>query len=251
MAGLRGAGKIYFNVYDNGVYGGYLDLANIASFTISNTGSDTQTLKSTAPSNYGAVIGSSITPGDDTIKIALNVPNRKNLLLMTLGTDATVAVNSGAAVNESVTVSAKGTFVALANQKILTSPSPVVTNTAGTVTYVENTDYAVDYDNGLIEIKTAGAIPAGQIYVDYSYAARSGYSIQARTKTSFIGKLMFIGKNLDNDEMIRVTADSVELTPDGDFSLISADNAFLEFSMTGTLKVPEGATSPYTLSILS
>ena len=97
MSGLRGAGKVYLSVYSGGVYGGYLDMANIASFTLGNDGGDTVTLKSTSPENYGAVIGSSTTPGDDTISIALNVPNRKNLTTMLLGTDSTVT-NVGAAV---------------------------------------------------------------------------------------------------------------------------------------------------------
>ena len=45
---------------------------------------------------------------------------------MLLGTD-TAVTNSGAAVsNESVTVIAKGTYVALAKRKIATSPAPVV-----------------------------------------------------------------------------------------------------------------------------
>jgi len=90
MAGLRGAGKIYLNPLISGNYAGYQDLANIASFTIGNSGADTKTLKSTAPVNYGATIGSATTPGDDTLSIKLNVPNRKNLATMLLGTELAV-----------------------------------------------------------------------------------------------------------------------------------------------------------------
>jgi hypothetical protein len=62
---------------------------------LGNDGGDTVTLKSTAPVNYGAVIGSATTPGDDTISITLNVPNRKNLTAMLLGSDQAVT-NTGA-----------------------------------------------------------------------------------------------------------------------------------------------------------
>lgn len=54
-----------------------------------------------------------------------------------------------------------------------TGPYPssvVVKNQAGTTTYVENTDYTVDYINGLITAKTGGAITAGEaVTVSYAY----------------------------------------------------------------------------------
>ena len=244
MAGLRGAGKIYLNPLISGSYAGYQDLANIASFTIGNSGADTKTLKSTAPVNYGATIGSATTPGDDTLAIKLNVPNRKNLATMLLGTD-TAVTNTGAAIlDEVITVIAKDTYIALSKRKIAAAPAPVVTNSAGSTTYTEDSDYVVDYDNGLIYITKASTIAAGTLKVDYTHENYTGYSIAARTSSNIIGKLLFTGENLDSGEIIRMTADSVELSPDGDFSLVSADGEFLEFGLTGTPKVPNGATSP-------
>lgn len=250
MAGLRGAGKIYLNAYRSGAYIGYYDLANIASFAIGNSGSDTKTLKSTSPSNYGATIGSATTPGDDKLTIKLNVPNRKNLATMLLGTDSAVT-NTGAAItDEVITVIAKGTYVALAKRKIAASPAPVVTNSAGSTTYTEGSDYEVDYDNGLIYVTPDSTIAAGTLKVDYTHQDYTGYSIAARTESNIIGKLLFTGENLDSGEIIRMMADSVELSPDGDFSLVSADGEFLEFGLTGTIKVPTGETSPYTFEVI-
>jgi hypothetical protein len=251
MAGLRGAGKVYLSVYNNGLYSGYLDMSNIASFTIGNDGGDTVTLKSTAPTNYGAVIGSSTTPGDDTISIALNVPNRKNLTTMLLGTD-TAVTNTGAAItNEAVTVLAKGTYVTLVKRKLDTNVAPVVTNVAGSTTYTETTDYVVDYDNGMLYITSASAIVAGTIHVDYTHLDYTGYTIDARTSPSINCKMLFTGENLDSGEIIRMTANSVELSPEGDFSLISADGEFLEFTLSGTIKVPDGATVPFVMEVIS
>ncbi len=250
MAGLRGAGKIYLNAYRSGAYIGYYDLANIASFAIGNSGADTKTLKSTSPSNYGATIGSATTPGNDTLTIKLNVPNRKNLATMLLGTDS-VVTNTGASItDEVITVIAKGTYIALAKRKIAASPAPVVTNSAGSTTYTEGSDYKVDYDNGLIYVTSASTIAAGTLKVDYTHENYTGYSIAARTESNITGKLLFTGENLDSGEIIRMTADSVELSPDGDFSLVSADGEFLEFGLTGTIKVPDGQTSPYTFEVI-
>jgi hypothetical protein len=251
MAGLRGAGKIYLDRKVAGSYTGYVDMSNIASFAIGNDGGDTVTLKSTAPVNYGAVIGSSTTPGDDTITLVLNDPNRKNLTTMLLGSDSAVT-NVGAAVtNEAITVIAKGTYIPLAKRHLNDGVAAVVTNTAGTTTYTVDTDYTVDYENGLVYITPDSTIPLGTIHVDYTHLDYTGYSINARTESSINCKMLFVGENLDSGENIRVTADSVELSPEGDFSLVSADGEFLEFTLSGTVKVPDGETVPFKVEVTS
>jgi phage tail sheath protein FI len=51
-----------------------------------------------------------------------------------------------------------------------TPGKPVVKNSAGTTTYVEGTDYVVDYFNGLITAKSGGAITSGEaMEITYSY----------------------------------------------------------------------------------
>jgi hypothetical protein len=316
MAGLRGAGKIYINTYNGGVWSGFLDMANIASFTIGNDGGDSVTLKSTAPVNYGAVIGSANTPGDDTISIALNDPNRKNLTAMLLGSDQ-VVTNAGASDgDEDLTVTALGTFLPLAKRRVsavtvtatdgdsavawaadtvialneyrkpttangyyykatavagdfktaeVTQPTwpttigetvvddQVTWTTIGKITKVADTDYVVDTDNGLIEILTGatGGYELGRaITVVYTHGAYTGYSINARTQSSLTCKVLFTGENLDNGNLIRLVANSVELSPEGDFSLVSADGEFLEFTLSGTIKVPDGETVPFTLEVI-
>jgi hypothetical protein len=123
----------------------------------------------------------------------------------------------------------------------------------GLITKVKDTDYDYDEDNGLIEIlSTATSIEVGGVLnVDYTYASYSGYSVNARTQTSLNCKVLFTGENLDSGELIRLEANSVELSPEGDFSLISADGEFLEFTLSGTIKVPDGETVPFTLEVIS
>lgn len=316
MAGLRGAGKAYISVYNNGAYGGYLDMANIASFVIGNSGNDTVTLKSTAPVNYGAVIGSATTPGDDTISIELNEPNRKNLTNMLLGADTAVTVSGSTQADEAITPLALGTFLPLAKRHVSavsitakdaddvstwvggvvtalnTYIKPVAPNTfyykctaregdfktaavteptwpttigatvvdnhvtwtnMGLITKSATIDYDVDEDNGLIEIRSgATSIELNKVLnVDYTYATYSGYTINARQQTSLNCKVLFVGENLDSGELIRMVANSVELSPEGDFSLISADGEFLAFTLSGTIKVPDGETVPFTLEVIS
>lgn len=316
MSGLRGAGKIYLDVYSSGAYHGYMDMANIASFTIGNEGADTQSIKSTSPANYGAVIGSATTPGDDTISISLNVPNRKNLTAMLLGADTAVTVTGSTETDEEITPLALGTILPLTKRHISavtvtakdaddvstwvadtvttvgTYIKPTTPNTfyykctardtdykthattqptwpttigatvvddavtwtnMGLITKSSTIDYDVDEDNGLIEIRAgATSIELNRVLnVDYTYASYSGYSIDARAQSSLNCKMLFVGENLDSGELIRVVADAVELSPEGDFSLISADGEFLEFTLSGTIKVPTGYTYPFTVEVIS
>lgn len=316
MAGLRGAGKVYLDTYSSGAYHGYLDMANIASFTIGNSGNNTNSIKSTNPANYGAVIGSATTPGDDTISIALNVPNRKNLTAMLLGSDTAVTVTGSTATNEAITVLSLGSFLPLTyrhisavtvtakdaddvstwvadtvtalgtyikptvantyyykctsrtgDYKTAASPEPTWPTTIGTtvvddavtwtnmglITKSSTLDYDVDTDNGIIEIlSTATSIEVGRVLnVDYTYSSYTGYTIDARQQTSLNCKMLFVGENLDSGELIRVTAEAVELSPEGDFSLISADGEFLEFTLSGLLKIPTGGTKPFTVEVIS
>ena len=319
MAGLRGAGKVYLSIYRNSAYGAFYDMSNIASIALGNSGASTVNLKSTAPANYGTVIGSTTTPGDDTISIVLNDPNRKNLSNMLLGTDTTVTSAGATVSNEAHTVVATGSVIPLTYRHISavtvtskdadsasahatttayslgdyvtatvstvpsyfkcttagtsggSAPSFVVTTpgtsttTDGTVTWtymgkitkVADIDYLIssdDADNGLIEIlstNTGGFELGRDINVDYTYGAYTGYSIDARTETELNCKMLFLGQNLDSGEIIRVTANSVKLSPEGDFNLISADGAFLEFTLSGTIAVPTGETVPFVVEVIT
>lgn len=63
------------------------------------------------------------------------------------------------------------------------STSVVVTNSAGSTTYVENTDYTIDYINGLLYTKSGGAITASEaIKVTFNYCAPANV-----TSTNIVG----------------------------------------------------------------
>ena len=255
MAGLRGAGKVYLSINNSGTYGGWLDMANIASFTMGNEGADTTSIKSTAPDNYGAVIGSSTTPGDDTISITLNVPNRKNLTTMLLGTDTTVTV-SGATITDEQHVARKGAHHVLAKRNLTSIDRVDTAAGSGGAALTAGTDYTVptaeELENGLLFIPSTSSVTEGaSIYVDYTHLAYSGYKIEARTSSSIQAKMLFVGENLDSGERIRVVANNIELSPEGDFSLISADGEFLEFTLAGLMKVPDGETVPFEMQVMT
>lgn len=75
------------------------------------------------------------------------------------------------AVTSEVIVAALDTWVQMANKRLL--PGTItVTNSGATVTYVEGTDYVIDYGDGKIYALSTGAITAAQsIRGNYSYDA--------------------------------------------------------------------------------
>ena len=65
---------------------------------------------------------------------------------------------------------AEGTWYALDNKRITPGTVVVTSNPAGT-TYVENTDFIIDYAEGKILFLAAGSVGANDVLVDYSYTA--------------------------------------------------------------------------------
>lgn len=83
--------------------------------------------------------------------------------LRLLGPSATIT-------NETFNSGTLDTAVSLAHRNIRSSPAPVVTNTAETVTYTEGTDYTIDYNEGKITCLSTGSMAANTGYlIDYTY----------------------------------------------------------------------------------
>lgn len=90
--------------------------------------------------------------------------------------------------DEVVTGGAEGTWYDLAHKNVVPGTVVVTSNPAGT-SYVEGTDYVVDYMLGKILFLTAGSIGANDILIDYTYhATRQGEGVaieRAKTTLSY------------------------------------------------------------------
>jgi hypothetical protein len=80
---------------------------------------------------------------------------------------------------------AEGTWYALSHGRITPGTVVVTSNPAGT-TYVEGTDYVINYADGKIKFLTPGSVGANDVLVDYSYSSiRNGEMAPIqRVKTS-------------------------------------------------------------------
>jgi len=116
-------------------------------------------------------------------------------------------------------------MTALAHNKV---SAVIVTGTGGTPTHVENTDYIVHADTGMIEILSTGGIAdLAPIEIDYSYAAQHHISIDPNNDEVYI---VFTGmNNADNDKQTRCELYKVKLDPSA-LSMITEETATMPIS---------------------
>jgi hypothetical protein len=89
-----------------------------------------------------------------------------------------------------------GNWVSLAQQR-LTPGTVVLTNSGGSTTYVENTDYFVDYANGAVFVPASGsAITTSQsLRIDYTYrAVRKGENVGIERAKNTLSRVMIEAK---------------------------------------------------------
>lgn len=141
---------------------------------------------------------------------------------------STAAVATGAVVAEPH-AAYKGAFV---KTDFLPSAIGVVTNTAGTTTYVLDTDYTVDV--GGINILDAGAIPdsvAGASNIKITYTKAATDVVQALVASGKEYEIVFIGLNeARSGKASVVDSFRVKLSAGKNISLIGDDYGALEFT---------------------
>lgn len=138
-------------------------------------------------------------------------------------------IASGSVTNQAHTAKLGG-FNVLQHVKV---SSVVVTNTAGTTTYVAGTDYVLHADKGLIEILSTGTITADQIiHVDYTYAAQHKITAAPTNQDLY---LVFAGVNrADNNKQTRCEIYKLNLSATA-YGFIQ--DGFLEAPITGTVLI--------------
>jgi len=174
------------------------------------------------------------------LKVTISEFQKESLAMALMGDEVVVNEAGGSITAESVTAKL-GVFVELAKNRVVAG-SVVVTNSGATTTYVENTDYEINYALGMI--LTKGAITADQaLKVTYQHSAKTGYKINGATQTQIKGALRLDGKNLVSDELITITVDRALLVSDSDVDFLSDD--FNQMSLSGRMETLSGKTTPF------
>lgn len=160
-----------------------------------------------------------------------------NLALFTSGTTEAQSQTAGPVEDEAHTVTPGRIYqlgvsdTAVTGVRNITTVS--VTNTAGTTTYVENTDYALDLALGRLQILEGGAITAGQVvHVNYTTTVRSWNRVKSGATAEVSGALRVIADNASGTNRDWYMP-SVTLTPSGEIPIIQEGTDFttMEFGV--------------------
>lgn len=241
--GFLGAGDLYIARYNSstGTFDDF-DGPFLASKMEVKPNSDLKEMSSKGRDDYGQIIESVPLPKPADFNVTLSEVNKEALSMALFGSQTTYSQGSGTITNEAKVLK-HGKWVELSKQNFATAGF-VVTNTAGTTTYVLDTDYEVNYRTGMIRSLASGAISDGStVHVDGSYNAISGTQIAGATQSQIRAKFKLDGKNFADDLPVIVDVYEAVLTPDNAFDFLAND--FAEIQLKGRMKTPAGKSEPF------
>jgi hypothetical protein len=168
--------------------------------------------------------------------------DRTKMSMQMMGTDTTFSQGGGTATSEPITIGANGIYIKLAYQAI-TAGSVVAKDSAGIVTYVEGTDYTIDYNEGYIIKKGTTVASAQAIKVSYAYGSISGWDVAGETVAQITGRFIFSGTNIAQKRRFRLEIPYLVLTSDKPFDFL--DDKLSEFTFKGTPILQDGESSTH------
>lgn len=243
MAGLIAEGTLYLNRKIDGVEQGYKQIPGLTKFELAPE-SEVKEQSSKDKGKYGQTVASVGLPSKTGLKITISDVTGEALGFALMATVSALSVGGGTVTDESIT-SKLGRYVLLPQQNI-TAASVVLTSDPAGTTYVEGTDYTVNYALGMIEFLTAGSIPdATALLIDYDHGAIAGDKIEGSTSYEVRGAMKLDGRNLATGKGLQVEIDEALMVTDGTVDLMSDD--FVELPMDGRMITQTGKTSPYTV----
>lgn len=242
-----GGGDLYIDrLTDAGASTGFLLTGNATKFEIKSE-SDIKEQTSKGRDTYGQVIATANLPKPSTIKITLNQLDPETMAMAFLGDKAALSVAGGSVADEAVTAKLDK-WVDLAKRNI-DDESVVVQDVTDTTTYVEGTDYEINYRLGMIKALSTGDISDGDVlHADYDHSAETGSEIEGATQPLIKAKLKLDGKNYVNGKNVLVNVYYAELKPSSAVDFLSDD--FLPLELEGTLRTPDGKDHPFKVTNL-
>lgn len=244
--GFLGAGSVYARFYNptTATFGDWEGPFETGKFEI-KVSSDLKEMVSKSKEQYGQVIESVTIPKPNDFSIELTEVNKTSMATALAGTLTTFSQSSGSITDEAITAKLDK-WVALTKENF--TDSIVITNSAGTTTYVEGDDYLVNYRLGWIKALSTGDITEGQsLKVDGTHNATSGTTISGATKTQIRAQFKFDGVNFADQLPCIVDCAEAVISPDAAFDFLKDD--FNTVPLQGRLKTPAGATAPFTVKL--
>lgn len=242
MPGFIGSGDLFMDRFDDdGNAQGFVDVGNATKFAIAED-AEIKERESRMRDTYGQVLDSVPIKKPASVSITLNDLKVENLAMVLFGDISDINITGAAVTAEALTASLDK-WVEL-DYRNITALSVTVTDSTGVTTYVEGTDYEVDYSLGMVMALSAGAITASEaLLVDYTYGNLTGKKIAGSAKPIIKCSLKLDGENQVNQKDCLVNVFEAVLKPSGEIDFLADD--FNEIAFEGTLNTPSSQTSPY------
>lgn len=240
---ILGAGRVSLNLYNpvTQAWGGKGDPIGADKFAI-KPASEKKEKTSKGRDNYGQAVASVVIGKPTEISITLSALDREALAAQFQGVTSAWTQPAVAAAEHNVIASLdKWVPIGLRN---LVAAGFAVKNSAGSTTYVEGTDYEVNWWRGEIKAKSDGAITAAQaLKVTAAANAIDGVQIAGGTRPQIRLSAVFEGVNMVDSKEIECEVWEAVMTADKEFDFLADD--FNGIELTGTCVIPAGKTEPY------
>lgn len=241
MAGVIAEGTLYLNRKVDGAAQGRVKVPGLARFSISPQ-SEKKEAKSKDKGKYGQVVASVLLQQPTELGITITDVDGPALAMALMGDLESLDVSGGSVTDENVTAKLDQ-YIDLA-QKNITAGSIDVQDATDTTTYVEGTDFEINYAMGWIKPLSGGSISADDVlHVDYDHGAISGQRIKGSTRAEVRGEMILDGRNLADGKPLTITVYEGVVATDGEVDFMSDD--FVELAMGGTMVTPDGENEPY------
>ncbi len=231
---FMGAGDLNLDVYDSaGEKTGELDVGNATIFEIDAPSIEKKEQIGMRRENYGQTTKSVITKVEQNLKFTLTDINRKNLALAMLGTDAdyTQAAGDNTAAPEEI-IAHLDKYTKLASRNLDEASPPVVTHATGSPTYIEDTDYEIDYQVGRIKVLSTGAIldeavlEVGSTWLEIA----GGFKVDGLEVNKIEAYLRLIGEDQANSRDCEVIVYKAQIEPAGPIKWLGEELNSIEFT---------------------
>lgn len=243
--GFLGAGDLYIARYVNNVLQAYEGPFECTKFEI-KPNVELKEMVSKGRDTYGQVIESVAIPKPADLTVDLAEVNKESLAIAMLGTVAAVSQSAGSLSNEAVVIASLDKWYPLSKAALTGTAggTMVVTNVAGTVTYVEGSDYLIERQTGMIKALSGGDITASTtVHVDTPYAATTGSEIKGMTDPQLRARFKMVGKNFVDGLPVEVEVYEAVIAADSAFDFLQDD--FAAISLPGRMKTPVGFIEPF------
>jgi len=152
----------------------------------------------------------------------------------------TTSVPAGTVTAEAVVLTVLDVMYALTVGNV---SAVVVKDDTDATTYVESTDYVVNYKTGEIKALTGGSITAGDtVHVNFENHKYDSWTIAAFTEKAATGKLRLKACAIEGMD-IEYTFEKITLKLNGSYSVVSAED-FATIALQGTVLADDLITDP-------